>query len=85
MKSTLIAAVPAFVVILALMFGFVTFHVMIEKAEATGGAECNYLESNCAQEQDHADTACDSDNAERCRNAASDTLQVCGEYYGTCN
>ena len=31
MKSTLIATVPAFVVILVLAFGFVTFHVMIEE------------------------------------------------------
>ena len=58
MKSTLVATVPAFVVILVLAFGFVTFHVMIEKAEATGGASCNYLESNCNQESDHAETAC---------------------------
>ena len=84
MKSTLMASIPAFVVILALAFGFGTFYLMVQNAEATGGAECNYLESNCGQEQDHADTACRSDNAERCNNAAADTLQVCSEYAGTC-
>ena len=27
----------------------------------------------------------DSDNTERCNNAGADTLQVCSEYYNTCN
>ena len=85
MKSTLIAAVPAFVGILALMFGFVTFHMMAQKAEATGGASCNYLAANCRQESNHANTACKSDNTERCRNASADALRVCSEYYNTCN
>ena len=80
MKSTLIATIPAFAVILVLVFGFVTFHMMIQKAEATGGAACNYLGANCSQESNHADTACRSDNADRCNNAAADTLQVCSEY-----
>ena len=84
MKSTLVATVPAFVVILVLAFGFVTFHVMIQEAEATGGASCNYLESNCTQERRHASNACRSDNAERCRNAEADALRVCSEYYNTC-
>ena len=85
MKSILVATLPAFAVIFVLVFGFVTFHVMIQKAEATGGASCNYLESNCGQERDHANDACRGDNAERCDNAAADTLQVCSEYYNTCN
>ena len=85
MKSTLIAIVPAFVVILALMFGFVTFHVMIEEAEATGGASCNYLAANCSQERGYASNACRSGNAERCRNAEADALRVCSEYYNTCS
>ena len=85
MKSTLIATIPAFAVILVLVFGFVTFHVMIQEAEATGGAECNYLGANCSQEAEHANTACNSDNAERCDNATSDLGQVCSEYYDTCD
>ena len=84
MKSTLVASIPAFVVIFVLAFGFVTFHMMVQKAEATGGAACNYLGANCAQESDHANTACDSDNADRCNNAASDAMQVCSEYSSTC-
>ena len=67
MKSTLVASIPAFVVIFALVFGFVTFYVVIQNAEATGGAACNYLEYNCAQEVEHASTACESDNVERCK------------------
>ena len=85
MKSTLIASIPAFVVIFALAFGFVTFYVIIHKAEATGGAACNYLEYNCGQERSHANTACRSDNVERCKNARADALQVCSEYYSTCH
>ena len=83
MKSTLIASIPALVVLFGLAFGFVTFHVMVQKAEATG-TECTYLEYNCRQERDHAREACNSNNAERCRNAQSDRLQVCREYFNTC-
>ena len=70
MKSTLIATIPAFAVILVLVFGFVTFHMMIQKAEATGGAACNYLGANCSQEAITRILRADSDNAERCNNAA---------------
>jgi len=83
MKSTLIASIPALVVLFGLAFGFVTFHLIAQNAEATG-AECNYLESNCRQETKHATDACNSNNAERCRNARSDALRVCSEYYRTC-
>lgn len=83
MKSTLIASIPAVVVLFGLAFGFVTFHVVVQKAEATG-AECNYLEYNCDQERIHATDACNSNNAERCRNAKADKLKVCNEYYNTC-
>ncbi len=84
MKSTLIASIPAFVVIFALAFGFGTFYLMIHKAEATGGAACNYLQYNCGQEMHHASTACQSGNKERCANAKADALQVCNEFYSTC-
>ena len=83
MKSTLIASIPAFVVLFGLAFGFVTFHVIVQKAEATG-AECNYLEYNCDQEIRNAKIACNSNNAERCQNAKIDRLAVCNEYYETC-
>ena len=43
MRSTLIASIPALVVLFGLAFGFVTFHLIAQDAEATG-AECNYLE-----------------------------------------
>ena len=43
MRSTLIASIPALVVFFGLAFGFVTFHLMAQNAEATG-AECNYLD-----------------------------------------
>ena len=49
MRSTLIASIPALVVLFGLAFGFATFHLIAEDAKATG-AECNYLESNCRQE-----------------------------------
>ena len=84
MKSTLIASIPAFVVIFVLAFGFLAFYLMIHKAEATGGAACNYLEYNCRQERSHARAACNSDNVERCKNARADALQVCSEFYSTC-
>ena len=85
MKSTLVASIPAFAVILVLAFGFVAFHVMIQKAEASGGADCNYLSANCSQEQDHVNSACRSDNEERCKNATADAAQVCSEYYNKCS
>ena len=83
MKSTLIASVPALIVLFALAFGFVTFHLIAQKAEATGAA-CSYLAYNCGQEAQHVVDACNSNNAERCRNAQSDRAQVCNEYYRTC-
>ena len=46
MRSTLIASIPALVVLFGLAFGFVTFHLIAQNAEATG-AECSYLEYNC--------------------------------------
>lgn len=83
MKSTLIASIPALVVLFGLAFGFGTFHLIAQNAEATG-AECNYLEYNCDQESRNVRIACNSNNAERCRNAQSDALRVCSEYYRTC-
>ena len=83
MKSTLIASIPAVVVLFGLAFGFVTFHMIAQNAEATG-AECNYLEYNCRQERENAIAACDSNNAERCKNANSDRIKVCNEYLNTC-
>ena len=83
MRSTLIASMPALIVLFGLAFGFVTFHLMAQNAEATG-AECSYLRYNCDQERIHATNACNSNNAERCRNARSDRAQVCNEYYSTC-
>ena len=83
MKSTLIASIPALVVLFGLVFGFATFHLIAQNAEATG-AECNYLEYNCDQESRNVRIACNSNNAERCRNAQSDALRVCSEYYRTC-
>ena len=76
MKSTLIASIPALVVLFGLAFGFMTFHLIAQNAEATG-AECSYLEYNCGQEIDHASDACNSNNAERCKNAQSDRITVC--------
>ncbi len=83
MRSTLIASIPALVVLFGLAFGFVTFHLIAQNAEATG-AECNYLEYNCRQERRYATEACNSNNTERCRNARSDALRVCSEYYRLC-
>ena len=83
MRSTLIASIPALVVLFGLAFGFVTFHLIAQNAEATG-AECNYLESNCRQEIRNERRACTSNNTERCRNAQNDRMQVCSEYYRTC-
>ena len=83
MKSTLAASIPALVVLFGLAFGFATFHLMIQNAEATG-AECNYLEYNCRQEAENARVVCNSNNAERCKNAKIDRMKVCNEYLRTC-
>lgn len=83
MRSTLIASIPALVVLFGLAFGFATFHFVAQNAETTG-AVCNYLEYNCRQEKNHARDACSSNNAERCKNAKNDKVQVCNEYLTTC-
>ena len=83
MKSTLIASIPALVVFFGLAFGFVTFHLIAQNAEATG-VECSYLAYNCRQEREYATDVCNSNNAERCRNAQNDRMQVCNEYFSTC-
>ena len=83
MKSTLIASIPALVVLFGLAFGFGTFHLIAQNAEATG-AECSYLRYNCHQERAYARVACNSNNAERCRNVQNDRMQVCNEYLNAC-
>ena len=83
MKSTLIASIPALVLIFALTFGFGTFHVMLQKAEASG-SNCDDLQYRCNQARENERIACASGNTERCESAKADRMQVCNEYYDTC-
>ena len=86
MRRFWVKSIPALTVLFVLAFGFMVFHVSVKDVEATGGAECNYLQANCDQEKAHVNTACaaGNGNAQRCSNAISDAMQVCNEYYNTC-
>jgi hypothetical protein len=84
MKSTLIASIPALVLIFALTCGFGTFHVMLQQAEASGSDNCDNLRESCNQAKESESIACASGNAERCESAKANRRQVCGEYRDTC-
>lgn len=85
MKSTVIASIPALVVLFALMFGFGAFQVGVQNAEASGSDDCEDLADACSQAQENESVACASGNVERCESAQAETLQVCGEYASKCN
>ncbi len=84
MKSTMMASIPALVVLFALVFGFGTFHVVGQNAEASGSPDCVELADDCSQAQENASTACASGNVERCENAQAAAIQVCNDYYSNC-
>lgn len=84
MKSTLIASIPALVLIFALTCGFGTFHVMLEKAEASGSDNCDGLKDSCDQAKENASIACASGNAERCESARANRIEACAKYRNTC-
>ena len=85
MKSTLVASIPAFVVIFALVFGFGTFHVVGQNAEASDSEdECDRLSTACSEAQENASAACASGNVERCESAQAEAIQVCSEYANNC-
>ena len=84
MKSTLIASIPALVLIFALTCGFGTFHVMLEKAEASGSDNCDGLKDSCDQAKEKESIACASGNAERCESAKASRKQVCDDYEDAC-
>ncbi len=81
MKSTLIASIPALVLIFALTFGFGTFHGMLQKAEAS---DCSGLEKSCSDARENESIACASGNAERCESAEDNTKEACKKYRNTC-
>lgn len=81
MKSTLVASIPALVLVFALTFGFGTFHGMLQKAEAS---DCSSLQQRCSDAKENESIACASGNAERCESAKDNTEQVCSDYYDTC-
>ena len=81
MKSTLIASIPALVLIFALTCGFGTFHGMLQKAEAS---DCNSLQKRCSEAQANESIACASGNAERCESARANRIGVCDEYDNNC-
>ena len=81
MKSTLIASIPALVLIFALTCGFGTFHGMLQKAEAS---DCSSLQQRCSDAQENESIACASGNAERCESATANRREACGKYRNTC-
>ncbi len=85
MKSTVIASIPALVVLFALMFGFGTFHVGVQDAEASDSDDCGDLAEACSQAQENESVACASGNVERCESAKADRMQVCSDYDSKCN
>lgn len=82
MKSTLIASIPALVLIFALTCGFGTFHVMLQQAEASDN--CGTLANDCRQAEENESIACASGNVERCESAKASKEQACSKYSNTC-
>lgn len=85
MKSTVIASIPALVVLFALMFGFGTFHVGVQNAEASDSDECKQLSIACSEAQENASAACATGNVERCNSAQAEALQACSEHASKCS
>lgn len=81
MKSTLIASIPAIVLIFTLTCGFGTFHGMLQNAEAS---DCSNLQQGCSDAEENESIACASGNAERCESAKDSTEQACKKYHDTC-
>ena len=84
MKSTLVASIPALVVLFALAFGFGTFHGVGQNAEASDSDDCKQLADDCSEAQENASAACASGNVERCENAQAEAMQTCSEYDSKC-
>ena len=84
MKSTVMASIPALVVLFALAFGFGTFHVLVQNAEASDSDDCKQLADDCSQAQENASAACASGNVERCENAQAEAMQACSEHANNC-
>ena len=81
MKSTLIASIPALVLIFALTCGFGTFHGMLQNAEAS---DCSTLQKRCSDARENESIACASGNAERCESARANRIEACDEYEDVC-
>ena len=85
MKSTLVASIPAFVVIFALVFGFGAFHGVGQNAEASDSDdECDRLSTACSEAAENESIACASGNVERCESAQADRMRACSEYDSKC-
>ncbi len=84
MKSTLVASIPALVVLFALVFGFGTFHGVVQNTEASGSINCQELADACTRAQENAADACASGNVERCENAQAEAMQTCSDYRSKC-
>ncbi len=84
MKSTMMASIPALVVLFALVFGFGAFHVVVQNAEASDSINCQELADACTRAQENASAACASGNVERCESAQAEAVQVCNDYYSNC-
>ena len=84
MRKTLIASIPALAVLFVLAFGFVTFHVPVQNAEANA---CTYLTAQCRTESENVTISCyiPPVNQERCNNARKDYKKVCDAAAKACN
>ena len=86
MRKFWINSIPLVAVLFVLAFGFVTFHVLIQNAEATGAA-CTYLEAQCRTESENVVLSCNTNpvNQERCDYARADYDAVCSAAANACN
>lgn len=84
MRKALIASIPAFAVLFVLVFGFVTFHVPVQNAEADA---CTYLTAQCRTESENVTISCyvPPINQERCNYAREDYEKVCNAAAKACN
>ncbi len=86
MRKFWMNSIPLIAVLFVLAFGFVAFHVLIQKAEASG-ADCTYLEAQCQTESQNVTISCNTNpvNQERCDNARADYDAVCSAASNACN
>ena len=86
MRKFWMNSIPVLAVLFVLAFGFASFHILTQNAEATG-TDCTYQTAQCATEAGNIVYACHNPpvNQQRCENAHRDYEVVCEAASEACN